>query len=85
MRGGNRFEFEPHHPGIAAEAKCCSPHSIMTVRGFVITRCLAEYLNKGWRQTAVLEIPELHGRAPFWYASHELWTEAVQHAIQPRF
>ncbi|MDB5609906.1 MAG: helix-turn-helix transcriptional regulator [Bradyrhizobium sp.] len=28
-----------------------------------------------------IEVPELHGRAALWYASHELWTEAVQHAI----
>jgi LuxR family transcriptional regulator, maltose regulon positive regulatory protein len=27
------------------------------------------------------EIPELHRRACRWYASQELWTDAVQHAI----
>jgi len=27
------------------------------------------------------EIPGLHQRASLWYASQELWTDAVQHAI----
>src|SRR5258707_1400686 len=42
---------------------------------------LAEYLNQRLEADRGIEIPELHGRAALWYASHELWTEAVQHAI----
>ncbi|WP_247485577.1 LuxR C-terminal-related transcriptional regulator [Bradyrhizobium sp. 193] len=42
---------------------------------------LAEYLRQRLLADRGLEIPELHGRAALWYASHELWTEAVQHAI----
>ena len=42
---------------------------------------LAEYLKQRLEGDRGIEIPELHGRAALWYASHELWTEAVQHAI----
>ncbi len=42
---------------------------------------LAEYLRQRLEADRGLEVPELHGRAAVWYASHELWTEAVQHAI----
>jgi LuxR family transcriptional regulator, maltose regulon positive regulatory protein len=42
---------------------------------------LAEYLRQRLEADRGIEIPELHGRATLWYASHELWTEAVQHAI----
>jgi len=42
---------------------------------------LAEYLRQRLAADRGLEIPELHRRAALWYASQELWTEAVQHAI----
>lgn len=42
---------------------------------------LAEYLRQRLEADRSLEVPELHGRAAAWYASHELWTDAVQHAI----
>src|SRR5713101_7948833 len=42
---------------------------------------LAEYLRQRLETDRGIEIPELHGRAALWYASRELWTEAVQHAI----
>ena len=42
---------------------------------------LAEYLRQRLEADRAIEVPELHGRAALWYASHELWTEAVQHAI----
>jgi LuxR family transcriptional regulator, maltose regulon positive regulatory protein len=42
---------------------------------------LSEYLGQRLEVDRAIEIPELHGRAARWYASHELWTEAVQHAI----
>ena len=42
---------------------------------------LAEYLRQRLKADRGIEVPELHGRAALWYASHELWTEAVQHAI----
>jgi LuxR family maltose regulon positive regulatory protein len=42
---------------------------------------LAEYLAQRLQADRAVEVPELHGRAARWYASHELWTEAVQHAI----
>jgi LuxR family transcriptional regulator, maltose regulon positive regulatory protein len=42
---------------------------------------LAEYLKQKLEADRGIEVPELHGRAALWYASHELWTEAVQHAI----
>src|SRR3981189_2055273 len=42
---------------------------------------LAEYLKQRLEADRGIEIPELPGRAAPWYASHELWTEAVQHAI----
>jgi LuxR family transcriptional regulator, maltose regulon positive regulatory protein len=42
---------------------------------------LAEYLRQRLEADRAVEVPELHGRAALWYASRELWTEAVQHAI----
>jgi LuxR family maltose regulon positive regulatory protein len=42
---------------------------------------LAEHLKRRLEADRSVEVPELHGRAALWYASHELWTEAVQHAI----
>src|SRR6201991_1545510 len=42
---------------------------------------LAEHLRQRLEADRGVELPELHGRAALWYASHELWTEAVQHAI----
>jgi LuxR family maltose regulon positive regulatory protein len=42
---------------------------------------LAEYLRHRLEADRAIEIPELHRRAALWYASQELWTEAVQHAI----
>ncbi|UQR63168.1 LuxR C-terminal-related transcriptional regulator [Bradyrhizobium sp. C-145] len=42
---------------------------------------LVEYLRKRLEVDRGIEVPELHGRAALWYASHEIWTEAVQHAI----
>jgi LuxR family maltose regulon positive regulatory protein len=42
---------------------------------------LAEYLRQRLEADGNIEIPELHRRASLWYASQELWTEAVQHAI----
>ena len=42
---------------------------------------LADYLKRRLEADRRIEVPELHGRAAVWYASHELWTEAVQHAI----
>jgi LuxR family transcriptional regulator, maltose regulon positive regulatory protein len=42
---------------------------------------LAEYLRQRLETDRGVEVPELHGRAALWYASRELWTEAVQHAI----
>jgi ATP/maltotriose-dependent transcriptional regulator MalT len=42
---------------------------------------LAEYLRQRLEADRGIEVPELHGRAALWYASRELWTEAVQHAI----
>jgi len=42
---------------------------------------LAEYLRQRLEADRGVEVPELHGRAALWYASRELWTEAVQHAI----
>ena len=42
---------------------------------------LAEYLRQRLEADRGIEIPELHRRAALWYASQELWTEAVQHAI----
>jgi LuxR family maltose regulon positive regulatory protein len=42
---------------------------------------LAEYLRQRLEADRDIEAPELHRRAALWYASHELWTEAVQHAI----
>jgi LuxR family transcriptional regulator, maltose regulon positive regulatory protein len=42
---------------------------------------LAEYLNHRLESELGNEIPGLHQRAALWYASQELWTDAVQHAI----
>jgi LuxR family transcriptional regulator, maltose regulon positive regulatory protein len=42
---------------------------------------LAEYLAQRLEANRAIEVSELHGRAARWYASHELWTEAVRHAI----
>ncbi len=42
---------------------------------------LAEYLKQRLETDFGDEVPELHRRAADWYASQELWTEAVQHAI----
>ena len=42
---------------------------------------LAEYLMEGLKSELGNEIPGLHRRASLWYASQELWTDAVQHAI----
>ena len=42
---------------------------------------LAEYLRHRLETDRGIETPELHRRAALWYASQELWTEAVQHAI----
>ena len=42
---------------------------------------LAEYLKHRLESERGHELPELHLRAAHWYASQEIWTEAVQHAI----
>ena len=42
---------------------------------------LAEYLTERLEAELGNEIPGLHQRAALWYASEELWTDAVQHAI----
>src|SRR5207244_13517123 len=42
---------------------------------------LAEYLRQTLEAERGTEAPELHRCAALWYASQELWTEAVQHAI----
>jgi LuxR family transcriptional regulator, maltose regulon positive regulatory protein len=42
---------------------------------------LAEYLRQRLEADRGTETPELHRRAALWYASQELWTEAVQYAI----
>jgi LuxR family maltose regulon positive regulatory protein len=42
---------------------------------------LAEYLRQRLQAGRDIEVHELHRRAALWYASQELWTEAVQHAI----
>jgi LuxR family maltose regulon positive regulatory protein len=42
---------------------------------------LAGYLNRRLESELGNELPDLHRRAAHWYASQELWTEAVQHAI----
>jgi LuxR family maltose regulon positive regulatory protein len=42
---------------------------------------LAEYLTRRLESELGNEILGLHQRASLWYASQELWTEAVQHAI----
>ena len=42
---------------------------------------LAEHLKSRLIAEFSDEVPELHRRAAYWYASQELWTEAVQHAI----
>jgi len=82
MRGRNRFELEPSHSGIA----CRAPKCLLTPLDndgvwFRYHTLLAEYLKQRLEADRGIEIPELNGRAALWYASHELWTEAVQHAI----
>jgi LuxR family transcriptional regulator, maltose regulon positive regulatory protein len=42
---------------------------------------LAEYLRQRLEADRSIDTPGLHRRAALWYASEELWTEAVQHAI----
>jgi LuxR family maltose regulon positive regulatory protein len=42
---------------------------------------LAEYLRQRLEVERGIQVRELHRRAALWYASQELWTEAVQHAI----
>jgi len=42
---------------------------------------LAEYLTERLEAELGNEIPGLHQRAALWYASEELWTDAVQHAL----
>jgi LuxR family transcriptional regulator, maltose regulon positive regulatory protein len=42
---------------------------------------LAEYLTQRLESELGNEIPGLHQRASLWFASQELWTDAVQHAI----
>lgn len=42
---------------------------------------LAGYLRRRLESELGNEVPELNQRAAHWYASQELWTEAVQHAI----
>jgi LuxR family transcriptional regulator, maltose regulon positive regulatory protein len=43
---------------------------------------LAGYLKRRLAYELGQELPDLHRRAAHWYASQELWTEAVQHAIE---
>ena len=42
---------------------------------------LAEFLRQRLQTRHGAEVPELHRRAAHWFASKELWTEAVTHAI----
>jgi LuxR family maltose regulon positive regulatory protein len=42
---------------------------------------LAEHLKQRLASELGSEVAELHRRAAGWYASQELWTEAVQHAV----
>ena len=42
---------------------------------------LVEHLKRRLEAELGAEVPELNRRAAHWYASQELWTEAVQHAI----
>jgi LuxR family maltose regulon positive regulatory protein len=42
---------------------------------------LGGYLKRRVESELANELPDLHRRAAHWYASQELWTEAVQHAI----
>jgi len=42
---------------------------------------LAGYLKRRVESELGAELPDLHRRAAHWYASQEMWTEAVQHAI----
>jgi LuxR family maltose regulon positive regulatory protein len=42
---------------------------------------LAEYLSQRLESELGNEIPGLHQRASLWYASQEMWTDAVQHAL----
>jgi LuxR family maltose regulon positive regulatory protein len=41
---------------------------------------LREHLAKRLEASLADEVPDLHRRAYRWYASHEFWTDAVQHA-----
>src|SRR4029077_9095836 len=42
---------------------------------------LSEHLTQRLEAQLIDEIPELHRRACRWYASQELWTDAVRHAM----
>jgi LuxR family maltose regulon positive regulatory protein len=42
---------------------------------------LVEYLKRRLEAEIAAEVPDLNRRAAHWYASQELWTEAVQHAL----
>jgi LuxR family maltose regulon positive regulatory protein len=42
---------------------------------------LADYLSQRLEAALGNEIPGLHQRAALWYASQEMWTDAVQHAF----
>jgi LuxR family transcriptional regulator, maltose regulon positive regulatory protein len=42
---------------------------------------LRDHLHNRLEAEAGEDIPELHRRAARWYAEHELWTDAVQHAM----
>ena len=42
---------------------------------------LGEYLSKRLESELGDEVPKLHQRAYSWYASNQLWTDAVRHAI----
>jgi ATP/maltotriose-dependent transcriptional regulator MalT len=42
---------------------------------------ITEYLGQRLESELGNEIPGLHQRASLWYASQELWTDAIQHAI----
>jgi LuxR family transcriptional regulator, maltose regulon positive regulatory protein len=42
---------------------------------------LAGYLGQRLKRQCGDEIPELRRRAAYWFAAHEMWTEAVQYAI----
>jgi LuxR family maltose regulon positive regulatory protein len=42
---------------------------------------LAEHLNEKLKKERAVEIPWLHRHAYYWYASQQMWTQAVQHAF----